>query len=393
MSMKSKLAMILVVIGVFGCKGPLQSSAASAADGANGASSGEGASSGGGIRTENVTDPTMNNIPAFYVKVPASWKFQGALLQGGPATCDSYAMLTWKTTSPDGLSKMEQMPQMLWVYGNGPKPAHGCLPINNAMSAQDFLKTLSAMMGLVYESDEPLPEVNAKYQQGWRDTDAKGSAFYAAHNLPAPKDTAEVRAAIVQSKIGSVTIKGKLTAYIHCSETTRPGFHSILQGMPSTPAAVTGKCTADVAYLSAPEAQFAGLSHLWDSPEMAAVQNHEWGDAWVKRYAQQGDIMTKKIIAQTDAQFAAQRQEVAHTMAVQQQVHDQFLATMQRGTDISMARAADSMNARSTAASDMVDYSLDRKTVMDTNTGVIYKVTNQLTPGGSLVKVHGNGTP
>jgi len=123
------------------------------------------------------------------------------------------------------------------------------------------------------------------------------------------------------------------------------------------------------------------------------VQNHEWGDAWVKRYAQQGDIMTKRIIAQTDAQFAAQRQEVAHTMAVQQQVHDQFLATMQRGTDISMARAADSMNARSAAASDMVDYSLDRQTVMDTNTGVIYKVTNQLTPGGSLVKVHGNGTP
>jgi len=40
-----------------------------------------------------------------------------------------------------------------------------------------------------------------------------------------------------------------------------------------------------------------------------------------------------------------------------------------------------------------VDYSLDRQTVMDTNTGVIYKVTNQLTPGGSLVKVHGNGTP
>jgi hypothetical protein len=60
---------------------------------------------------------------------------------------------------------------------------------------------------------------------------------------------------------------------------------------------------------------------------------------------------------------------------------------------MSMARAQDSMNARSTAASDMVDYSLDRQTVMDTDTGTIYKVTNQLTPGGPLVKVHGNGTP
>ena len=367
MGRKSKLMVVMMAFTVFGCKGPLQSSAVSAAEGTNGTS---GASSGG-VRTENVTDPTMNNIAAYSVKVPASWKFQGTLLQGGPATCDSYAMLTWKTTSPDGLSKMEQLPQMLWVYGNGPKPAHGCLPINNAISAQDFLKTLSLMMGLVYESDEPLPELNAKYQQGFRDADAKGAAFYASHNLAAPRNMGEVRAAMVQSKIGSVTIKGKLTAYIHCSETTHPGFHSILQGMPSTPAGVSGKCTADVVYLSAPESQFAGLSHLWDSPEMAPAQNHEWGDAWVKRYAQQGDIMNRNMIAKTDAQFAAQRQEIAHTMAVQQEVHDQFLATMQRGTDISMARAADSMNARSTAASDMVDYSLDRQTVMDTTTGAI----------------------
>jgi len=51
------------------------------------------------------------------------------------------------------------------------------------------------------------------------------------------------------------------------------------------------------------------------------------------------------------------------------------------------------MNARTTAASDMVDYSLDRQTVMDTNTGLVYKLTNQVTPGGSLVQVHGNGTP
>jgi len=392
MSTKSRLAMILVALTIFGCKGPLQTSAASA-EGASGASSGEGSSSGGGIRTENVPDPTMDNITAYSLKVPASWKFQGVLLQGGQATCDSFATLTWKATSPDGLSKMEQMPQMLWVYGNGPKPAHGCLPINNAMSAHDFLKHLASMMGLEYKSDEPLPDENAKFQQGWRDTDAKGSAFYASHNLPAPKNTGEVAGAIVGSRIGSTPIKGELKAWVHCAETTRPGFHSILQGMPSTPPAVTGKCTADVAYLSAPESQFAGLSRLWNSPEMASAQNHEWGDAWVKRYAQQGDIMTKNLIAQTDAKFAAQRQEIAHTMAVQQQVHDQFLATMQRGTDMSMARAMDSMNARTTAASDMVDYSLDRQTVMDTNTGLVYKLTNQVTPGGSLVQVHGNGTP
>jgi hypothetical protein len=31
--------------------------------------------------------------------------------------------------------------------------------------------------------------------------------------------------------------------------------------------------------------------------------------------------------------------------------------------------------------------------VMNTNTGQIYKITNQVTPGGDLQQVHGNGTP
>ena len=80
-------------------------------------------------------------------------------------------------------------------------------------------------------------------------------------------------------------------------------------------------------------------------------------------------------------------------MAVQQQQHDQFLATMQAGTDRSIANANAARNARSTAASDVVDYALDRQTVMDTNTGVIHKIPDQVTPGGTLQKVHGDGTP
>jgi len=52
------------------------------------------------------------------------------------------------------------------------------------------------------------------------------------------------------------------------------------------------------------------------------------------------------------------------------------MATMQRGTDMSMARTQQSMNARSTATSDWVDYALDRQTVRDPNTGQISKVSS-----------------
>jgi hypothetical protein len=75
-------------------------------------------------------------------------------------------------------------------------------------------------------------------------------------------------------------------------------------------------------------------------------------------------------------------------------MHEDFMATMQAGTDASMARAQASTNARTTAASDWVDYALDQKTVMNTNTGQTYKISNQApvyTPQEQ--QVHGNGTP
>jgi hypothetical protein len=94
-----------------------------------------------------------------------------------------------------------------------------------------------------------------------------------------------------------------------------------------------------------------------------------------------------------NTRFAAQQAEIQHTMAVQQHVHDQFLQTMQEGTDRSMARAADIANSNHRLAGDMVDFSLDRQTVIETNTGGYVKITNQVTPGGALQKVHADGTP
>jgi hypothetical protein len=118
-----------------------------------------------------------------------------------------------------------------------------------------------------------------------------------------------------------------------------------------------------------------------------------WSDAWVQRNKEQTARIVAGMAAQSEASLAAQRQQFAHSQAVQQQMHEDFMNTLQRGTDMSMQRTADSMNARSTSASDWVDYSLDRQTVMDTNTGRIGKISNQVTVGGSLQQVHGNGTP
>jgi hypothetical protein len=142
--------------------------------------------------------------------------------------------------------------------------------------------------------------------------------------------------------------------------------------------------------------------------------------AWLKRNREQAEQFMAQMRQQSQAQMQAQQQQFNHDQAVRQQMHEQFLATMQHGTDMSMARANPSMNARSTAASDWVDYALDQKTVMDPNTGQINKVSSSYThtwvdstgktsyqtndananPNGVLrgtwtqqQVVHGNGTP
>ena len=80
-------------------------------------------------------------------------------------------------------------------------------------------------------------------------------------------------------------------------------------------------------------------------------------------------------------------------MAVQQQMHDQFMQGMQENFQHYQAGVQANWAARDASTSDWVDFALDRQTVMNTNTGQIYKITNQVTPGGDLQQVHGKGTP
>ena len=86
-------------------------------------------------------------------------------------------------------------------------------------------------------------------------------------------------------------------------------------------------------------------------------------------------------------------QQFAHNMAVQQEMHNQFMQTMQENHNDFMARQAQSSYARETAASDWVDFALDRQTVINPNTGVVTKITNQVTVEQPLERAHGNGAP
>lgn len=352
MAGKVRIATIVIVLTLIGCKGSQTSAAGVTTVTATAASS----SLDGGTRSENVVDTTLNNMPAYSVTIPAKWKLQGVVMQGGPATCDSYAFPVWRAASPDGLSYVEQMPQMMWAWGTGPVPTVGCLPIKTAMSAQDLLKYISATLQVKYVADVPMP--------------AASSA------AAVPGTTSSTAEANVSYQNGSFAMSGRLMTQMQCTVKNFPGFKSMLAGMPSTPPGTVNKCVAQVAYFTAPASQFAAMMQVWDAPTMGFHANVAWGNAWVQRYAKQGNAQNAAMITAANAKIAAGNAQIAHTMAVQQQEHDQFLQQMQAGTDASMANAAAVADSNHQMAMDTVDYSLDQQTVMDPNTGAVNKVSS-----------------
>ena len=418
---KVKFVAILLAITVIGCKSSVQSSAAGTPEGAPG--SGNGTASSGGTQVQYIADPTLSNMNAFAVTIPAKWHFNGVLYQGGNCSPAPYGV--FRASSPDGLSSVERLPTLAWMWGTGPmigyQPKNDCLPLKGPMSAQEFLKYLAATMKLNYLADEPVaPEENAKAQKALQDAQATYAPKYAAMNVQPPKTTRELAWATVASQNGSFAMKGRLKVMVECTEMQFAGMKSILRGMPDRPSSTVDKCTAGVTYFNAPENQYAALIRQWDAPGMGGKAEDAWQQAWIQRNNEQSQQAINQMIQQSNAQMAAQRQQFAHDQAVRQQMHEDFLATMQRGTDMSMARANQAMNARSTAASDWVDYALDQKTVMDPNTGQVSKVSSSYNntwvdssgktsyqtndpnanPNGVLpgswtrqATVHGNGTP
>jgi hypothetical protein len=323
-----------------------------------------------------ITDPSFNGMQAVAVSIPAKWHFQGTLFQAGK--CASIPYFVFRTSSPDGLSFVERLPALSWAWGTGPMASNNnkdCLPLQGSLGAQDFLKYLAGAMKVDYVSDEAVPEdMQEKVHKQAADMNAAEAGNYLKTT-----NTAELARAIVRYKNGSFDMKGLYTARVDCVETIPPGMKSQLRGMADRPSSTTHHCTASVRYTVAPENRFAAIRKMWDAPDLGGQLLDAWQEAWVERNREQAQQVINASIQATNAAMQAQQQQFNHDQAVRQQMHEQFLATMQRGTDMSMARTQQSMNARSTATSDWVDYALDQKTVMDPNTGQVSKVSSSYT--------------
>jgi len=328
------------------------------------------------VRIEHITDPTLNNMVAFDVRVPAKWHFQGTVGQGG-GHCVGVPFQIFRLTSPDGLSFFERMPVLGWSWiepaGAIPNNTNDCLPLKGPMGAQDFLKYLASTLNVEYVADEPVPATESAAVQ--RSANAIAS-LPTGGGARMPQPSVELARAIVRYRNGSFVMKGLLEVERSCMEIRFPGFKSVVQGMPSRQGGTSHQCNAAVRYTVTPESSFRKTLDLLAKGNIGAEANPAWVQALMDRTQRQGSAMLRRAADQDERARAASAAQFNHDQAVRQQMHEQFLATMQRGTDASMAHAAQVANSNHTIASDWVDYSLDRQTVRDPGTGQLSKVSS-----------------
>jgi hypothetical protein len=317
----------------------------------------------GGMQRGIIHDPSLD-MDAFTVPYPAKWHFQGTMVPG--TGCSEIPMPVYRVFSPDGLTEIERLPRFDWRWNNipnAPKTPDGCLPFKTELSATDLLKYLSAMLKVEYVSEQPVaPAKIEKYNQALAAT-AQQQGGPGMKRFP---DTGELASALVRYKNGSFVMNGLLYAQVRCMH-TQMGPQNKLWDMHT--------CWANVKYTRTPEAQFKAVtSQVTDA--VNEVINPQWLQAYMQRQQQQGQQMLTDQMRRNNATMQNQYKQFQLGQAARQRMNDDFNATIQRGTQMSMNQATQIANSDHTISSDYVDYSLDQQTVRDPVTGQTSKVSS-----------------
>jgi hypothetical protein len=326
-------------------------------------------------RDEPVTDPSLNMVAATF-SVPAKWRFVGQYFSAG--NCGTLPYFVFRTSSPDGLSYLENLPRFGWGWGTGVaanvKRDESCMKLSKAVPAREFLKLVSATLNLEYVGDATVPsDVTAKAKAYMDQMKANSHPLQGA---PPPENTRDVAWGFVRYKNGTFRMKGRIMATVDCNSMYFPGMKSTLRGMADRPGFSTSHCDGYVRLMAAPEDKFDATASMLDSVNVVARPNGQWMQAYMQRQQAESQRMLQQMSDASNARLRAQANQFAQSQAARQRMHEQFLSTMQRGTDMSMRHAADVANSNHRAASDVVDYALDRQTVKDPNTGQITKLSN-----------------
>ncbi len=303
--------------------------------------------------TATITDPSLNNIVAATLTIPAGWKLDGIEMMS-PCTFQPWPV--FRAYSPDGLMQYRIEPVIGWRWRPALRATSngGCANISGQISAANFLEYYMGTIqgGVHVVGTMPVP---AQYQQWAQNLAAQGNknAAGAALHSQFTADTAALRIEVVN---GTFVVEERLRAAVECSLQTNDG---AMNG---------GTCWARVDELTAPLGKLDPLVQLVDSDNLPhGVNTQQWVQAAMARQQKQDAAALAALTAQESQESQALYQQFQQTMQRMQQEHQQFMQQQESQFESAMNAAYSSMNAQTTSASDWVDYALDQQTVMGPN--------------------------
>ena len=367
------------------------------------------------LTTATFNDPSLG-VKAFTITIPAGWKLQGTVLRG--PECNPISSPVFRAYSADGLTEMRMLPAFSWTFhpALNMRTVQGCLPIKQTLTAAQFL---DHFVELIPEGVHVVGPMNVA--STFRERVEKFATNLNNNNrTPGFHATVDTAALRVQTYNGTFVIEQRLRAWVECRTTPERG------------GSTGGGCSAHIDVLRAPKGKLDALATLVDAHDLTKpVYDQQWLQAYMQRQGRENQRRIDDLTAaerQQQNMLHKQMDDINATMSrnheafMQQQEssfrkHEAAMAQQASSFHSSMKNANDAMNARSTATSDWVDYSLDQQTV--TGSGGTVKVSSSYgqtwsngqnqwyqtndpnsNPNGVLpgnwsqdTKVHGNGQP
>jgi hypothetical protein len=293
-----------------------------------------------------IADPSLGGIKAFTVTIPAGWKFQGTVVRG--PECNPISFPIFRAYSADGLTEMRLLPAFNWSFHPEIRmnTIAGCLPLQQTLTAAQFLDHFIELVpgGVhVVGSMSIAPAYHERMEHFAANMNANGSGVH---------DTVDAAALRVETVNGSFVIEQRLRVWVECRTTGQIGKFS------------GGGCSAHVDVLRAPKGKLDALVAVVDAHDLTkTVNDPQWLAAYMQRQQREAANRMgtlRETEARQNAMLRTQFEQVQETM---NRNHEAFMAQQESQFRGAMNNANNAMNARTTAASDWVDYALDQQTV------------------------------
>jgi hypothetical protein len=309
------------------------------------------------LNTATITDPSLGGMLAFTVSIPAGWKFQGTVVRG--PECAPVVFPVFRAYSPDGLTEMRLLPAFSWSFHPAIKmnTIAGCLPIQQTLTAAQFLDHFVELIpGGVHVVG--VSGIGQAYHERVDRMAANRKAN--SNGAQVALDAAGLR---VETVNGSFVIEQRLRAWVECRTNNQQGKFS------------GGGCSAHVDVLRAPKGKLDALIALIDAHDLTKpVEGQPWMAAVMQRQQREGAARIAALQKTEAGQMAMLRTQYEQMQATMNRNHAAFMAQQESQFHSAMNNANNAMNARTTAASDWVDYALDQQTV--TGSGGTVKVSS-----------------